>query len=199
MGYVTMKHFKALIATLPESIPPELDTTELRNDMARHCLAGLQRNNTVSACIRTVIEHNRSLTAAQEVRRLGLRIMVRPQDAQQNHMLASHPMTNMIMLCPLVLFGNDVKKLAKPEQDPVYLDFHLLLSSKCTIQVTSVFFDDSTKDAAGKAAVKRFLCNHCSLYSNRMNKCGGCGKVRYCSVECQRAQWKSHKGECKGK
>ena len=45
------------------------------------------------------------------------------------------------------------------------------------------------------------LCNTCSkertASGEELLKCAGCGKVRYCSKECQRADWKSHKGLCK--
>ena len=32
-----------------------------------------------------------------------------------------------------------------------------------------------------------------------MKKCSACRLVRYCSEECQLADWKSHKGPCKTK
>jgi hypothetical protein len=42
--------------------------------------------------------------------------------------------------------------------------------------------------AAGK------LCATCSKPAK--NVCGGCKSIRYCSVECQRADWTRHKVEC---
>ena len=30
-----------------------------------------------------------------------------------------------------------------------------------------------------------------------LKRCGGCGTVRYCSVECSRAHWRAHKAECR--
>ncbi len=30
-----------------------------------------------------------------------------------------------------------------------------------------------------------------------LRRCGGCGTVRYCSVECSRAHWREHKAECR--
>ena len=31
----------------------------------------------------------------------------------------------------------------------------------------------------------------------KLRKCGGCGVVRYCSGECQKAAWPGHKKECR--
>ncbi|KAL8665775.1 MAG: hypothetical protein Q9168_007626 [Polycauliona sp. 1 TL-2023] len=40
-------------------------------------------------------------------------------------------------------------------------------------------------------------CDKCSTSSSQLLTCGGCGKVRYCSKECQKAAWKAHKVQCK--
>ena len=41
------------------------------------------------------------------------------------------------------------------------------------------------------------VCNRNGCTENGDKKCGRCGKVRYCSLECQKADWKSvHKAEC---
>ena len=42
-------------------------------------------------------------------------------------------------------------------------------------------------------------CKHCALgdSATKLWLCSGCSSVRYCSVECQRKDWKSHKKECK--
>ena len=39
-------------------------------------------------------------------------------------------------------------------------------------------------------------CHHCSEYKARMKKCSNCGSVRYCSEECQRMAWPTHKKAC---
>ncbi len=33
--------------------------------------------------------------------------------------------------------------------------------------------------------------------TNGLRRCGGCGAVRYCSLECSRAHWRAHKDECR--
>ncbi|KAL8714524.1 MAG: hypothetical protein Q9220_001472 [cf. Caloplaca sp. 1 TL-2023] len=39
-------------------------------------------------------------------------------------------------------------------------------------------------------------CDKCNSGSNQLKACGGCGKVRYCSRDCQKAAWKTHKAQC---
>lgn len=38
-------------------------------------------------------------------------------------------------------------------------------------------------------------CNKCGKMNN-LKKCGRCNKVLYCSVDCQRSDWKQHKKTC---
>ena len=35
------------------------------------------------------------------------------------------------------------------------------------------------------------------LLNNNLKKCGSCKCVAYCGKQCQRADWRRHKGECK--
>jgi hypothetical protein len=42
----------------------------------------------------------------------------------------------------------------------------------------------------------RRRCAHCRLVGRGFKACGRCGKVRYCSLACQKAAWKVHKNEC---
>jgi len=39
-------------------------------------------------------------------------------------------------------------------------------------------------------------CKVCSKTDENMQKCSACKSVHYCSIECQRSNWKSHKTEC---
>ena len=55
---------------------------------------------------------------------------------------------------------------------------------------------DST---AGPAEQPRNCCSNCGATSGdgvKLKKCGGCRRVRYCSAECQAAQWEQHKLVC---
>lgn len=46
-------------------------------------------------------------------------------------------------------------------------------------------------------AVPTPQCGSCGATSGQLMSCAGCGKVRYCSRECQKADWKTHKSRCK--
>ncbi|GLI70501.1 hypothetical protein VaNZ11_015407 [Volvox africanus] len=44
--------------------------------------------------------------------------------------------------------------------------------------------------------LKGRVCYNCNVPSTKMQKCGRCQQARYCSKECQRAQWGAHKPDC---
>jgi hypothetical protein len=49
------------------------------------------------------------------------------------------------------------------------------------------------------AIVSRTTCDMCKVHVDQVasfKKCPICWKARYCSKECQRADWKDHKGSC---
>ena len=41
------------------------------------------------------------------------------------------------------------------------------------------------------------FCSGCLKTAAEMPRCSGCGKVSYCSEECQKKDWKKHKVDCK--
>ncbi|KAJ7088079.1 hypothetical protein B0H15DRAFT_949892 [Mycena belliarum] len=40
------------------------------------------------------------------------------------------------------------------------------------------------------------MCENCTVSRIDLRRCAGCGVVRYCSKECQKAHWKTHKPHC---
>eukprot|EP00041_Stephanoeca_diplocostata_P011146 m.180815 g.180815 ORF g.180815 m.180815 type:complete len:167 (+) comp18434_c0_seq5:219-719(+) len=45
------------------------------------------------------------------------------------------------------------------------------------------------------AESQKNLCSLCGKESK--NRCAGCKRIFYCSAECQRSHWKTHKKDCK--
>ena len=46
-------------------------------------------------------------------------------------------------------------------------------------------------------ASTRRICDNCRLPSDKTKLCSGCSSARYCSSECQKINWPTHKEACK--
>ncbi|KAL8743402.1 MAG: hypothetical protein Q9190_004236 [Brigantiaea leucoxantha] len=57
--------------------------------------------------------------------------------------------------------------------------------------------DDQVQKKKKKKKDKGPTCDGCGKTVERLQTCGGCGLVRYCSRECQKGAWKGHKMLCK--
>lgn len=57
--------------------------------------------------------------------------------------------------------------------------------------------DTPNTASSATTTTQRQQCDSCNASSNKLLACGGCGKVKYCSKECQKAAWKAHKVQCK--
>ena len=55
----------------------------------------------------------------------------------------------------------------------------------------------TASSATTTTTTQRQQCDSCNASSNKLLTCGGCGKVKYCSKECQKVAWKAHKVQCK--
>lgn len=51
-------------------------------------------------------------------------------------------------------------------------------------------------DSCEKKEIKLKECQTCGLPLMKAKKCGGCGSVMYCSIECQKKDWPEHKLTC---
>jgi hypothetical protein len=47
-----------------------------------------------------------------------------------------------------------------------------------------------------KKLTRRVQCDHCMISDVKLRKCQGCDTVSYCSTDCQRAAWPTHKRAC---
>ena len=65
--------------------------------------------------------------------------------------------------------------------------------------ILSIFTPKEYKRVFGDSQTR--YCENCEKQGKggveKMEKCGGCNSVRYCSLECQKEHWKSHKTDCK--
>ena len=48
----------------------------------------------------------------------------------------------------------------------------------------------------GEDGEKPMFCSHCEKMAETLKLCGGCGKIRYCGIKCQKADWAMHKIIC---
>jgi len=44
---------------------------------------------------------------------------------------------------------------------------------------------------------RQWVCRKCGTAAEEMRQCAGCRWVRYCSAVCQKADWKTHKADCR--
>ncbi|KAL8859677.1 MAG: hypothetical protein Q9178_003791 [Gyalolechia marmorata] len=63
--------------------------------------------------------------------------------------------------------------------------------------VESLIRLSDSEESSAMAVKKGPRCDNCNVLSGQLLVCGKCGRVRYCSKECQRAAWKGHKVLCK--
>lgn len=52
------------------------------------------------------------------------------------------------------------------------------------------------KKRAGLVKPMYYTCGYCKKVGNKHRKCAKCNLQRYCSKECQKAHWKTHKKAC---
>ncbi|KAF8992051.1 hypothetical protein BDQ17DRAFT_1413515 [Cyathus striatus] len=58
--------------------------------------------------------------------------------------------------------------------------------------------DRAKKYSGRQMALENDLCAHCTNRGNpTLKNCSGCRQIKYCSKECQKADWKRHKSECR--
>lgn len=66
---------------------------------------------------------------------------------------------------------------------------HLNCSEKC--------LKKGRKNARQREELEvKIKCNNCQSMKDSMKKCGRCKRVYYCSIECQKNNWKDHKKDC---
>lgn len=67
------------------------------------------------------------------------------------------------------------------------------------VATTQKFMPVPTKrkeEAEKESPVSIEQCSKCQSIKNNLKRCSRCKKIKYCSIECQRSDWASHKSSC---
>jgi hypothetical protein len=104
--------------------------------------------------------------------------------------------------------GYDVQKVAKywgKDALQNFLDWHygiiFLLKTKVIqndnengcLEITAPKSNTAFREISTRKLFQK--CSNCQEWGNYKH-CSGCKKVHYCSAECQKAHWKTHKPDC---
>ncbi len=73
-------------------------------------------------------------------------------------------------------------------------DIDSLFTSKCSGKCKNKILRESNIDPKTYAEFNK--CTHCKKYGLKYKLCSGCKKVKYCSKDCQKLDWKKHKINC---
>jgi hypothetical protein len=197
MGGAVLDRFNAIVDKLPDAAPEPGLVALVDEQVTKRCISGLQRNPVLVKAVRKALAHNKALCSDACERRLGLRVLVTLDDCLNHDMLATHPLTGIILLCPEQLMVvtplSSKEGLKQSPRDLVRLNLDIAMAKKMSVQAECVL-----KDEGLKAPPTRHVCRTCALYAAGMTKCGGCRTVYYCSKDCQTADWPEHKRVCKG-
>ncbi|KAK7028323.1 hypothetical protein R3P38DRAFT_2935392 [Favolaschia claudopus] len=90
----------------------------------------------------------------------------------------------------LMAFGAD---LDLPESGGITVRKHFLA---CGPKVTATIAKWIRKQAGEDALRAEKCCNQCGKVDSSLKNCGRCKIARYCSNECQKKSWPSHKKNC---
>lgn len=70
-----------------------------------------------------------------------------------------------------------------------------LCSKKCKREFRKILAAQYA-EKTGEPSCLGFICNKCKVIKPDIKQCSGCKMVRYCSLECQKSDWKNHKPCC---
>lgn len=102
------------------------------------------------------------------------------------------PGTHMCMSCSGKLGNNSVYSRFTHPNDLSLEVVLLYCSSACRDSCTR----DIKKQIIATGTPVIYDCSHCHKQGGDFKKCARCKYTRYCSRECQSADWKKHKTEC---
>lgn len=101
----------------------------------------------------------------------------------------TNPTSELFKMCMGLAYNSDHVTTLSQKDD--ISSSHLASTSEASVPAASVKLSHKPLDIA-----KNKSCAYCSkLHCNRL--CGRCKKIYYCSPECQKSHWKTHKHVCK--
>jgi hypothetical protein len=159
----------------------------------RKRLAIAQATETIAMCAYENPARGQSFppTMVREVERLALGVF---SDIWKTHGMASinqapyeiqHYRTDLITTRVLV------ERQAQRDQAVVRLGNGCCQQPGCPLNVFHRAILQ-TLDTLGETKI----CRHCGVAPENLQTCGRCRAIEYCSVECQRLDWKRHKTAC---
>lgn len=76
------------------------------------------------------------------------------------------------------------------------VDGIIYLCMTCSKRCKKAFREKLATTYAEHEIQTGFICNKCKKIDMSMQRCSACKMVRYCSPECQRSDWSTHKPYC---
>ena len=93
--------------------------------------------------------------------------------------------------CKNICKRGDGISMKSPEYDGDFI--FVTCSEKCTQKT----WKEIRKKAKQTNSLCLMICVYCKKPADNMKKCSKCRVMHYCSVDCQKADWKTHKLICK--
>lgn len=69
-------------------------------------------------------------------------------------------------------------------------------STNCGTEPMFVHMSENANQTVNLTKPTRTVCNFCRQTANKLLTCGTCREVVYCTVQCQKNDWSSHRGPC---
>merc|ERR1712020_661044 len=80
---------------------------------------------------------------------------------------------------------------------PEQLDYLVEEGGVCRFCSACLHYRPHYPSCNRKSQIPTYVCANCNVAENTRKSCGRCKSVTYCSVDCQKEDWKRHKPACR--